>query len=164
MNESLAWQEFESIPKKRKPDRIKKADIPLNVAIYKVRQEIIKRGKKPSAEHWTFEEQSRDFIKKRVGEIDPQLAEVSVDKMIGVYLQIRKSKKRRLLIEVAELYGWTCFYLHSSNTICNEEVSLERLKPGKRGGEYEKGNVRVACMHHNRERATKQLEDFVGSI
>lgn len=154
-----AWDELQPHLIQKSPACIKREDIPKNVALYKVRQEIEARGLEPSSEKWTSSTAFREFLLKRALEINPELKGMTTDEAVEIYLQIRKNKKRRLLIEIGELYSWTCFYLHSSDAACDDRITLERLVPGKRGGQYVPGNVRVACFRHNVERSYKDLED-----
>ena len=70
-------------------------------------------------------------------------------------------KKRKIILEHArKMTAAECFYRGKVPTECSNEVDLDRVKPGKRGGEYTVGNTVLACSRHNRQRGCKEVADY----
>jgi hypothetical protein len=65
------------------------------------------------------------------------------------------------LVLVARAHGRTCFYRDRDKGPCSPEVTVDRLRPGVRGGEYTVANCVVACSRHNSQRGDKVLEDYL---
>lgn len=53
-----------------------------------------------------------------------------------------------------------CFYKGKLSTACSEEIDLDRIKPGKRGGAYSIENTVLSCSKHNRSRGCAEVESF----
>lgn len=53
-----------------------------------------------------------------------------------------------------------CFYRGKVSTPCTELVDLDRVKPGKRLGEYSIENTVLSCSRHNRERGCLEVERY----
>lgn len=69
--------------------------------------------------------------------------------------------KRLLIIQHArKMQKAECFYRGKLATNCSDEVDLDRIKPGKREGEYTIENTVLSCSHHNRSRGKKEVEQF----
>lgn len=69
--------------------------------------------------------------------------------------------KRKIVIEHAsKVQKAECFYRGKLATECTEEVDLDRIKPGKRAGEYTTENTVLSCSRHNRSRGSKEVEEF----
>ena len=71
--------------------------------------------------------------------------------------------KCALTIATAEAYGPQCFYAGRVDSECNNEVEVDRIVPGTRGGMYIPGNCMLACGRHNSSRGDKTIEEFIGS-
>jgi hypothetical protein len=70
-------------------------------------------------------------------------------------------KKRLIILEHArKMTRAECFYKGKVGTGCSDEVDLDRVKPGKRGGEYTMGNTVLACSKHNRQRGCKEVVEY----
>jgi len=69
--------------------------------------------------------------------------------------------KRRIIIGHArKLQQIECFYQGKLTTQCSREVDLDRIKPGKRDGQYTIENTVLSCSRHNRSRGGKEVEQF----
>lgn len=80
--------------------------------------------------------------------------------------QFRKLNKdhraKRLLIldHFRNMKHAQCFYRGKLGTACSEEIDLDRIKPGKRKGEYTIENTVLSCSKHNRSRGCTEVEKF----
>lgn len=71
------------------------------------------------------------------------------------------AEKRRIILDHAR--GMTkpqCFYFGKLGTPCSDEVDLDRIKPGVRGGLYAIENTVLSCSRHNRSRGCTEVEKF----
>ncbi|MEE9311754.1 MAG: HNH endonuclease signature motif containing protein [Planctomycetota bacterium] len=69
--------------------------------------------------------------------------------------------KRLIVLEHADKQkSHNCFYEGKLNSACSTEIDLDRIKPGKRGGEYTAENTVLSCSYHNRSRGCKEVEAF----
>ena len=70
-------------------------------------------------------------------------------------------KKRLIILEHArKMTVPECFYRGKVGTECSNEVDLDRVKPGKRGGEYTVDNTVLSCSRHNRQRGCKEIVEY----
>jgi hypothetical protein len=70
-------------------------------------------------------------------------------------------KKRLIILEHARnLKKPKCFYKDKIGTPCSNEIDLDRVKPGKRGGEYSIENTVLSCSKHNRQRGCKEVVEY----
>jgi hypothetical protein len=70
-------------------------------------------------------------------------------------------KKRLIILEHArKMTVFECFYKGKVSTECSNEVDLDRVKPGKRGGEYTIENTVLSCSKHNRQRGCKEVVEY----
>ncbi|MEQ1904339.1 MAG: hypothetical protein ABL888_09160 [Pirellulaceae bacterium] len=53
-----------------------------------------------------------------------------------------------------------CFYQGKVSSQCSEDVDLDRVKPGKRGGEYTIDNTVLSCSRHNRQRGCTEVVSY----
>lgn len=79
---------------------------------------------------------------------------------VNQYRKLGKSSKnkREIIIGHAEkqkTHG--CFYDGKVDSSCSIWVDLDRIKPGKRGGEYTMENTVLSCSKHNRARGCKEV-------
>jgi hypothetical protein len=82
---------------------------------------------------------------------------------VNQYRKLNKAhlSKRLLILEHArKMQKAECFYRGKLATECSNEVDLDRVKPGKRGGEYAIENTVLSCSHHNRSRGSRQVDAF----
>ncbi len=67
-------------------------------------------------------------------------------------------QKRLIILEHARnMRKPRCFYGGKVGTPCSEEIDLDRVKPGKRGGDYTVDNTVLSCSKHNRQRGCKEV-------
>lgn len=87
------------------------------------------------------------------------------ESLLRNYIRYRKSgdKRLRLMVEVAIAHGATCFFRGRGRGECSDEVDLDRIVPGSRGGEYTLENCQIACSRHNRERGDRTIEEYLES-
>lgn len=70
-------------------------------------------------------------------------------------------RKRLIILEHARnMRNPRCFYEGKVSTPCSSEVDLDRVKPGKRGGEYSVDNTELSCSRHNRQRGCKEAVQY----
>ena len=70
-------------------------------------------------------------------------------------------KKRLIILEHArKMTTPECFYKGKVGTECSSEVDLDRVKPGRRGGEYTVQNTVLSCSRHNRQRGCKEVVEY----
>jgi hypothetical protein len=70
------------------------------------------------------------------------------------------AKRRLILNHARKMQKAECFYKGKLSTECSNEVDLDRVKPGKRGGIYAIENTILSCSRHNRSRGSKEVEVF----
>lgn len=136
------------------------SDLPLLTAIKKVTLEI----ENPGAEHWTTNDEKRRELCRMVKE---KMAPDIEQQIIDMFVRYRKSgtigkqKKLELLVEVAETHGAKCFYANRGQGDCADDVDLDRILPGSRGGQYTVENCMLACSYHNRSRGDQNVEEYL---
>lgn len=69
--------------------------------------------------------------------------------------------KAELTVLVGAHSGDRCFWSGRVSGACTPDATLERLTPGKRGGEYTLANCVLACGSHNSARGDKTVEEFL---
>lgn len=71
------------------------------------------------------------------------------------------AQKRLIIIEHARnMKKPHCFYQGKVATPCSSAVDLDRVRPGKRGGEYTVDNTVLSCSKHNRQRGCKDVVQY----
>ena len=66
--------------------------------------------------------------------------------------------KRLIVLEHARnMKEPCCFYRGKVGSDCSNEVDLDRVKPGKRGGKYSIDNTVLSCARHNRSRGCLEV-------
>lgn len=139
-------------------------ELPIYKACHEVHQEMEIRGEFPGADGWTSNDEQRVEITKR---IMARLIEESDQTLLDCFMTYRKSsrvdgvRKLALIVEVAKAHGSKCFYANRGKGECSNEVQLERLVPGARGGIYSLANCVIACSHHNQMRSDTPIEEFL---
>lgn len=67
-------------------------------------------------------------------------------------------QKRLIVLEHArKMTTAECFYRGKVGTPCSDQVDLDRIKPGARGGGYSVENTVLSCSRHNRQRGCKEV-------
>ena len=70
-------------------------------------------------------------------------------------------QKRLIILEHARnMKKPRCFYNGKVPTQCSNDIDLDRVKPGKRGGEYSVDNTVLSCSKHNRQRGCKEVVEY----
>lgn len=154
---------------KRKPSNICKADLPLNFAVYQLRKEIKEACQQPGSDQWLYYDQNREYIRNRVVEIDETLYDKTSDDVCHVFISQRKSGRKnsdegtrdQLLRLIKERGSCECYWRHNFPGECSNDLHLDRLLPGNRGGTYEDKNVVISCGYHNISRGKKLIEEQV---
>ena len=142
--------------KKRKKSKLCKADLPLNIAVYKLRQEITAAKQDQGSDQWFYTE-NWQYIMKRLLEIDPNLKDVSEDEVFHVFITQRKAGHKKgkegsrdqILRLILERGSCECHWKHNFPGKCSDDLSLDRLLPGHRDGTYDDRNVVISCLFHN---------------
>lgn len=145
-------------------------DVDLHIAVYKVRQALEAADLKPSAERWTSIEKDRWDIFLQVVGLYPNLSEHPdyrsgrnpMDMVMETFMNQRKQPTtHKLIIERIIKDGKRCFWEDRVESPCGGDLTVERLIPGNRNGEYYIGNIVVACASHNSERGKQELESYL---
>lgn len=132
-------------------------EIPLYVAVAAVRE----AQERPAAELVTDEQ--RHEICQLIRAQLPFDRHFDSDKMIHAWTRMRKSPGNKVAITVAvgQLHGWKCFMHGRGRGECSNEVNLDRVVPGCRGGEYTIANCMIMCSFHNCQRGDRTLEEYL---
>ncbi len=85
----------------------------------------------------------------------------SRDKVIDVWLAIRKNPKNQLKCRVSLTHSSRCFYADRGLGACSDEVEVDRILPAGRGGQYTLENCVIACAFHNETRGDRTIEDYL---
>lgn len=143
-------------------------DFDLYDAIHDVRNELQECGEPIGSDRWISDESYRSDLCKRV--IHKMHKRIDQD-IIDAWVAFRKRAKAEgtdvnklaLTIEVARLRGRTCFYADRGLGHCSDDVQLERIIPGARGGVYSLANCIIACGSHNASRNDLVIEEYLAS-
>lgn len=139
-------------------------DLPLQEAVFKlfrasdfVRSEALLIG--DAGREWVLQKLIAYLPHEYVGHY-------TFERMLLSVNQFRKLNKehlaKRLIIleHARNQKDATCFYKGKVATTCTDYVDLDRVKPGKRSGEYVVGNTVLSCSRHNRERGCKEVVNY----
>jgi hypothetical protein len=115
-----------------------------------------------------IEEQGREWVLQKIIANLPTacLGKYRFEKILLSVNQFRKLnrehlKKRLIILEHArKMTVAECFYKGKVSTECSNEVDLDRIKPGKRSGEYTVQNTVLSCSKHNRQRGCKEVVNY----
>lgn len=137
-------------------------ELPLVAAVQNVFLETQNAG----SDNWIATAKGRLYITKRVS---AELIQHEDQAIINAWMRYRKQNKladsdKRKLDIITELFvgGQTqCFYKGRVAGSCSDEVDLDRIKPGSRGGQYTMSNCVIACSFHNRSRGDKDFMEFL---
>lgn len=135
------------------------SEMPLHKAIYEARQEITN----PGSDRWICE--SSEYLVRLVyAKLPlPMVGRYSPETVIAAYRNFRKrdEAKAGLVVEVANAHGSACFMRYRNRGECSDNVHLDRIVPGSRGGEYNVANCILMCSRHNCQRGDRTLEDYL---
>ena len=139
-------------------------DLPLQEAVRKLFEdpEFVR------TESLLITEQGREWVLQKIIVNLPKecIGKYRFEKILLSVNQFRKLnrahlQKRLIILEHARtLTAPECFYKGKVGTECSNEVDLDRIKPGKRGGEYTVGNTVLSCSRHNRQRGCKEVVEY----
>lgn len=135
-------------------------ELPLYEAIYDVREEIVE----PGAQKWIIDEHEElcRMIQRRL----PFEAAWSKMEILNAWEKFRKAAahKASLIVEVARAHGRHCFMRHRGAGPCSDDLTLDRIVPGSRAGEYSVSNCILMCGCHNSQKGMKSLEQYLSDI
>lgn len=139
-------------------------DIPLQEAVYHLFQDV----EFVRSEKLLIADAGREWILQKIIKLLPNdlIGHYRFEKILLTVNQFRKMGKdhlaKRLIIleHVRKSKNPDCFYRGKVAGECSEEVDLDRIKPGKRAGEYTIENTVLSCSRHNRERGCRAVELF----
>ena len=139
------------------------SELPLYCAIHRVRESIRKMSEEGSSEslsssYWERGEGAIELTRM----ISEELVVGPNESYIEAFVRYRKQgnvsqEKLKKLDIIAALYchSQRCFYEGRGLGPCSEEVDLDRIIPGSKGGEYTVPNCIISCSAHNRQRGDK---------
>ena len=115
-----------------------------------------------------IEQEGREWVLQKVIANLPNdcIGRYSFERILLSVNQFRKLnqehlKKRLIILEHArKMTHPECFYRGKVGTDCSNEVDLDRVRPGKRGGEYTVENTVLSCSRHNRQRGCKEVAEY----
>ena len=125
--------------------------VPLLIAIHRAAQ----------ADRSVLKDASSDELRKAVCTKVREHMEPD-DVILAEAITYRKSSKRKLLAELIEVHGSRCIYAGRGLGECSDELEVDRIRPGSKGGEYTMANCVVSCRSHNGARSDKSFEDYIG--
>ncbi|MBN2218057.1 MAG: hypothetical protein JW719_11850 [Pirellulales bacterium] len=139
-------------------------DLPLQEAIRK----LFEDSEFVRTESLLIEEEGREWVLQKIIANLPRecIGKYRFERILLSVNQFRKLnrehlKKRLIILEHArKMTVSECFYRNKIGTECSSEVDLDRVKPGKRGGEYTVENTVLSCSKHNRQRGCKEVVEF----
>lgn len=159
-NKSLCAMDF---PKPEKL-RITFDDLPLAEAI----RQLFDTENYIKSEATLISDAGREWTLQKIISLLPHelSGKYSFERILLLVNQFRKlneehRRKRILILDHARnLTKSQCFYSGKLSTPCSDEVDLDRIKPGKRGGIYTIENTVLSCSKHNRSRGCMEVEVF----
>ncbi len=137
-------------------------DLPLQLAIRMLFQDAdFVRSEVPlitdSGREWTLQKIIVNLPAELLGHYRFEHILLSVNQYRKLSKESRH-KREIILQHAAKQKHHSCFYEGKLETDCSVEVDLDRIRPGKRGGEYTVDNTVLSCSRHNRARGCKQVE------
>jgi len=141
-------------------------DLPLYEAVYNVYQ----LADNPRSDSWLLPPKCERLCRMLQGEL-PIGAPFTMEQMLQVWGTFGRAltvegemKKSELIVLVARTHGRRCFYCGRGKGECSNEVTLDRIVPGSRGGKYTVENCMLACSAHNTQRGNQPLEQFLAPV
>jgi len=115
-----------------------------------------------------IEQEKREWVLQKIIANLPHdcIGKYSFERILLSVNQFRKLnqehlKKRLIILEHArKMTSFECFYKGKVGSQCSNEVDLDRVKPGKRGGEYSVENTVLSCSKHNRQRGCREVVEY----
>lgn len=138
-------------------------ELAMYAAVYRVREKMKELAEEPGAESWVNDnalELTRRLSVEMILEPNPAL--------LAVWVKYRKSassddarKKYDIICELFMAGDKSCFYSNRGVGPCDDVVTLDRIIPGCRGGEYLRKNCVLCCLKHNSERNDRPIEEWL---
>lgn len=142
------------------------------IPLYEAVHDSYRLLEQPRSDVWLREEERRESLYRTIlmglPRVDvPRFTFEQVLEAWGLYgksqtVNERQQKKLELVILTARAHGRRCFYAARGLGECTAEVTLDRLRPGSRGGLYVLENCVLACSFHNQSRGDRAMEDYLG--
>lgn len=131
-------------------------ELPLYEAIHDVRNQ-----ENPGIDMYRIEDQQK-LVSLILARLVPPVPWGSSE-IVNAWVAYRKlpNGKGPLTINVARAHGRKCFYANRGVGNCNNQVSIDRLIPGSREGEYTIENCVIACGFHNSQRNDQTIEEYL---
>lgn len=139
-------------------------DLPLQEAVRK----LFAQSDFVRTESLLIEQEGREWVLQQIIASLPRecIGRYSFERILLSVNQFRKLnqehlKKRLIILEHArKMVVHECFYKGKVGSECSNEVDLDRVKPGGRGGEYTVDNTVLSCSKHNRQRGCKEVVKY----
>lgn len=140
------------------------------IPLYETIHDVYRETDKPRAERWVHED--KEELCRRIQSALP-LSTPFTDyrQWLRAWIQYGKSthkengdKLAALIVEIARTHGRRCFWANRGKGPCANEVTIDRLVPGSRGGKYVIENCVLACSIHNTQRSDRTVEEFLREI
>jgi hypothetical protein len=137
-------------------------DLILFEAVHDVYQEV----ENPRSSDWLMVEEKRDELCRLIRSRLPY----DQEHLLRAWDQYGKSqkaeignelKKLALTVIVARTHGRRCFFANRGKGACSNDVSIDRIVPGSRGGRYTVENCVLVCGSHNSQRGDKSVEEYL---
>ncbi len=142
---------------------MKFSEFPLYAAIWTIRN-ASPAG--PFAAGLSSDPQTAEDREKVFRAIQGQLApdvHYTLDECCKAWVGYRKrGRENDLAVMVGLTHGAHCFWQERGRGRCDGQVSVDRLVPGARGGQYKLENCVIACQRHNSMRGDLTIEEFLG--
>jgi hypothetical protein len=140
---------------------MKFSEIELYEAIYDVRAEL----KEPGADSWALDIEKRNQLCRMIQTRLTIGAPFTTSEMMRAWFTFRKrtDQKANLIVEICRTHGRRCFWSNRGLGNCCDEITIDRLIPGSRGGAYNLANCVLACKTHNSLRKDQSIEQFLNS-
>lgn len=142
------------------------ADLALYDAVYSVYSET----DSPRSDLW-LREPMCEVIYRAVNARMPRDTLATMDRILSAWAAFGKSvavseglKKSELIVMVGRAHGRRCFYCGRGRGPCSDEVALDRIIPGSRGGQYTLENCVIACAFHNSQRGDSAIEEYLAPV
>ena len=151
-------------------------EYPLYDAICTVFKEMEEKGLHPRGINYFIYEKDRAWlagqIHSKLSKEDKKKFPVDEEQYLKLWDNFGKSanpnsaksdtkSSTKLLVEIARLHGPQCAFCQRDGKECSETMTVDRIKPGERGGKYDLANCQIACSRHNTSRGTKSIEDSI---
>jgi hypothetical protein len=140
-------------------------ELPLYRAVAEVRREMMECNEQPNSDLiLTNEENRTDFCQRVMLKMDfngSAIIDANIKFRKGSGVNDAGQKKLEIICMLSIIHGDRCFYANRGLGECSDDVHLDRIIPGSRGGEYTVQNCLLSCGFHNTSRGDKSIEEFI---